>query len=246
MRALEPLPQFVREPPVLEAQSPAWRAAMETAGHRLRRAGVRQVVAGAGLGRARALLLGHSHGGQVLALLTQLVYPAKTAPALWEALREIGEPLEELKEQARTVARARLDIATFGMPPALRLRDGPALPGIARGQPPGRGAARGLPRGRALHGGRGLRAAVGNRGLRSATWSTTVTAARAEYRTSWGHSSGTASTRATTRCSSTRSCSWPISTGSGTEGRTPPRCQALGRSMAPSPGASGRSQPPPW
>ncbi len=201
----------MREPPVLEAQSPAWRTEMAKLGQRLRRAGVRQVVlvhgtfvghdpamilsalegplsalglgllpalrrlsklpsdrvlgdlgnytpeyvtlfeaalgggipasrflwssanhhiarlraaadllrqlAGAKLGRARALLLGHSHGGQVLALLTQLVYPALTTPKLWEALSEIGEPVEELKELARTVARARLDVVTFGMPP---------------------------------------------------------------------------------------------------------------------------------
>ncbi|MBN1209756.1 MAG: hypothetical protein JXB05_33210 [Myxococcaceae bacterium] len=219
LRALEPVPPIVRASPVLEAQSPAWRAAMETVGHRLCRAGVRQVVfvhgtfvghdpilmlsalegplsalgpgllptlrrlcksssdrvlgdlgnytaeyaalfegalgggiqatrflwssanhhiarlraaadllrllAGAGLGRARALLLGHSHGGQVLALLTQLVYPAKTAPALWATLSEIGEPHEELKGLARTVARARLDIATFGMPPRYGFATGP-------------------------------------------------------------------------------------------------------------------------
>ncbi len=219
LRALEPMPSVVRAPPVLEAQSLAWRAAMETVGNRLRRAGVRQVVfvhgtfvghdptlmlstlegplsalgpgllptlrrlsksssdrvfgdlgnytteyaalfegalgggipatrflwssanhhlarlraaadllrllASSGLGRARALLLGHSHGGQVLALLTQLVYPAKTAPALWAALRELGEPQEELRELARTVARARLDIATFGMPPRYGFATGP-------------------------------------------------------------------------------------------------------------------------
>ena len=211
LQAREQLPPVVREPPVLTAQSPAWRAAMEKLGQRLRRAGVRQVVfvhgtfvghdpalilsalegplsalgpgllpalrrlsklpsdrvlgdlgnytpeyvslfeaalgggipasrflwssanhhiarlraaadllrqlASAKLGRTRALLLGHSHGGQVLALLTQLVYPALTAPKLWEALREIGEPLEELREMARTVARAQLDVVTFGMPP---------------------------------------------------------------------------------------------------------------------------------
>jgi hypothetical protein len=211
LRALEQLPPVVREPPVLEAQSPAWRAAMEKVGHRLHRAGVHQVVfvhgtfvgedptlmlaalegplsalglgllptlrslsksssdrvlgdlgnytapyvslfeaalgggipatrflwssanhhlarlraaahllrllASARLGRKRALLLGHSHGGQVLALLTQLVYPAKTAPMLWATLREIGEPVEELTELSRAVARARLDVATFGMPP---------------------------------------------------------------------------------------------------------------------------------
>jgi len=220
LRALEPVPPVVRAPPVLEAQSPAWRAAMEKVGHRLRRAGVRQVVfvhgtfvghdptlmfsalegplsaLGLGLlptlrrlaksssdrvfgdlgnytaeyvalfggalgggiqatrflwssanhhiarlraaadllrllaaarpGRGeRALLLGHSHGGQVLALLTQLVYPAKTAPALWAALSEIGEPQEELKELARMVACARLDIATFGMPPRYGFATGP-------------------------------------------------------------------------------------------------------------------------
>ena len=39
VRALDPLPPVVREPPVLEAQSPAWRAAMEKIGQRLRRPG---------------------------------------------------------------------------------------------------------------------------------------------------------------------------------------------------------------
>lgn len=220
LRALDPLPPVVREPPVLETQSPAWRTAMEDVGQRLHRAGVRQVVfvhgtfvgndptqvlsalegplsalrpellpmlrrlcklssdrclgdlgnytaeyvtlferalgggipatrflwssannhvarlratadllrllAGAELGRGRALLLGHSHGGQVLALLTQLVYPAQTAPMLWAALREIGEPWEELVGLARTVARARLDIATFGMPPRYGFATGPS------------------------------------------------------------------------------------------------------------------------
>jgi hypothetical protein len=211
VRALEAMPSIVRETPVLEAQSPAWREAMAQAGLRLRRAGVRHVVfvhgtfvghdptqllaalegpltalspglmpslqrlsklpidrvlrdlgnytpeyvslfqkalggdlrttrfvwssannhvarlraavellrllATSDLGGKRALLLGHSHGGQVLALLTQLVYPARTAEALWQAVRDAGEPTEALQEMARTVARARLDIATFGMPP---------------------------------------------------------------------------------------------------------------------------------
>jgi len=211
VRALEPMPTIVRERPVLEAQSPAWREAMEQAGRRLHRAGVRHVVfvhgtfvghdptlllsalegplsalspglmpslrrlsklpsdrvlgdlgnytpeyvslfqkalgadvqatrflwssANNHVARLRAavdllrllatsehrgertLLLGHSHGGQVLALLTQLVYPARTAEALWQAVRDAGEPAETLQEMVRTVARAKLDIATFGMPP---------------------------------------------------------------------------------------------------------------------------------
>ncbi|HYO67539.1 MAG TPA: hypothetical protein VEU33_15795 [Archangium sp.] len=211
VRALEAMPPIVRDTPVLEAQSPAWRDAMAQAGLRLRRAGVRHVVfvhgtfvghdptqllsalegplsalgpgfmpslqrlsklpsdrvlrdlgnytpeyvslfqkaldvdipttrfvwssannhvarlraavqllrllATSELGNKRALLLGHSHGGQVLALLTQLVYPARTAEALWQAVRDAGEPTEALQDMARTVARARLDIATFGMPP---------------------------------------------------------------------------------------------------------------------------------
>ena len=86
-------------------------ARLRAAAHLLR------LLASSKPGRSRVLLLGHSHGGQVLALLTQLVYPAKTGPMLWAALREIGEPVEELKQLARTVARARLDLATFGMPP---------------------------------------------------------------------------------------------------------------------------------
>ncbi|MFE8599655.1 hypothetical protein [Archangium violaceum] len=76
-----------------------------------------RLLATSELGNKRALLLGHSHGGQVLALLTQLVYPARTAEALWQAVRDAGEPTEALQDMARTVARARLDIATFGMPP---------------------------------------------------------------------------------------------------------------------------------
>ena len=76
-----------------------------------------RLLATSDLGRKRALLLGHSHGGQVLALLTQLVYPARTAEALWQAVRDAGEPTEVLQEMARKVARAKLDIATFGMPP---------------------------------------------------------------------------------------------------------------------------------
>ena len=213
VRALESMPPIARDTPVLEAQSPEWRAAMAQSGLRLRRAGVRHIVfvhgtfvghdptlllsalegplsalgpglmpslqrlsklpsdrvlrdlgnytpeyvslfqnamggdlgatrflwssannhvarlraavdllrllANSELGNKRALLLGHSHGGQVLALLTQLVYPARTAEALWQAVRDAGDPteVENLQDMARRVSRAKLDIATFGMPP---------------------------------------------------------------------------------------------------------------------------------
>jgi pimeloyl-ACP methyl ester carboxylesterase len=108
---------------------PATRFLWSSANHHIARlraaADLLRLLASAELGRTRVLLLGHSHGGQVLALLTQLVYPAKTAPALWAALGEIGEPLEELMELARKVARARLDVATFGMPPRYGFATGP-------------------------------------------------------------------------------------------------------------------------
>ena len=44
LQAREQLPPVVHESPVLEAQSPAWRAAMQKLGQRLLRAGVRRVV----------------------------------------------------------------------------------------------------------------------------------------------------------------------------------------------------------
>ncbi|WP_224362140.1 hypothetical protein [Hyalangium versicolor] len=219
LKVLHALPPFVRERPVLEGQTPEWRAEMEAVGHHLRRSRVRKVVfvhgtfvgddptlmltslagplsalspellptlrrvskfssdrmmgdlgnytaeyvslfeqalgggfestrflwssanhhvarllaaanllrllSAAELGRARALLVGHSHGGQVLALLTQLIYPTATAPKLWDALRELGEPADELKKLALTLARSRLDIATFGMPPRYGFATGP-------------------------------------------------------------------------------------------------------------------------
>ena len=68
-------------------------------------------------GRARLLLIGHSHAAQLFALFTQLVYPARTAPRLWAVLREAGEPVDRLAAAARAAARARIDIATFGGPP---------------------------------------------------------------------------------------------------------------------------------
>jgi hypothetical protein len=67
--------------------------------------------------RARVLLIGHSHAAQLFALFTQLVYPARTGPALWAVLRDAGEPVDRLAAAAGSAARARIDIATFGGPP---------------------------------------------------------------------------------------------------------------------------------
>jgi len=65
----------------------------------------------------RTLLLGHSHAGQVFALLTQLLYPSATGGELLAIAKEAGEDLSVFSPALKRLARARLDLVTFGMPP---------------------------------------------------------------------------------------------------------------------------------
>jgi hypothetical protein len=76
-----------------------------------------RAIAQAKLGRGRVLILGHSHGGQVLALLTQLAYPSTVRAQLLAHVRELGEDPAALEPAFAAVRRARLDLLTFGAPP---------------------------------------------------------------------------------------------------------------------------------
>jgi hypothetical protein len=69
------------------------------------------------IGRGRTLILGHSHAGQVFALLTQLLYPSATGSELLAIAKEAGEDLSIFSPALKRLARARLDLVTFGMPP---------------------------------------------------------------------------------------------------------------------------------
>jgi len=68
------------------------------------------------LGAGRALVFAHSHGGQVLALLAQLLHEPELSRALLEVLAELG-PIDQLRAALRQLRRARLDFVTLGTPP---------------------------------------------------------------------------------------------------------------------------------
>jgi hypothetical protein len=68
------------------------------------------------LGAGRALVFAHSHGGQVLALLAQLLYEPELAAQLLSVLGELG-PVDDVALALRQLRRARLDFVTLGTPP---------------------------------------------------------------------------------------------------------------------------------
>jgi hypothetical protein len=68
------------------------------------------------LGAGRALVFAHSHGGQVLALLAQLLHEPALSRALLEVLGELG-PVDDVAIALRQLRRARLDFVTLGTPP---------------------------------------------------------------------------------------------------------------------------------
>lgn len=68
-------------------------------------------------GRGRALLIGHSHAGQLFALLTQLLFPSTTREALVAVAREVDAAPDTLEPVLRRASRRRLDFVAFGAPP---------------------------------------------------------------------------------------------------------------------------------
>ena len=64
----------------------------------------------------RVLLMGHSHAGQVFAVLSQLVAQSDGYRDLVEAARARGEDVSMLEEYLRVVRRIWVDAVTFGAP----------------------------------------------------------------------------------------------------------------------------------
>jgi len=67
--------------------------------------------------RSRVLLVGHSHAGQIFALLTQLLAGGPSAELLLDAARACGEKEEELKAALRHIGDLQLDFVTLGTAP---------------------------------------------------------------------------------------------------------------------------------
>lgn len=65
---------------------------------------------------ARTLLVGHSHAGQIFALLLQLRDEVAHAPQLVAIAREIGEDGDALMEALAVLRRRRVDVVTMGTP----------------------------------------------------------------------------------------------------------------------------------
>jgi hypothetical protein len=65
----------------------------------------------------RALLVGHSHGGQLFAVLSQLIAQSHGHEELVAAARARGEDVGALEDHLAVLRRCALDVATFGMPP---------------------------------------------------------------------------------------------------------------------------------
>jgi hypothetical protein len=64
----------------------------------------------------RLLLVGHSHGGQLFAILSQLVARASGHEELIEAASALGEDIGSLEGHLALLRRCAIDVATFGMP----------------------------------------------------------------------------------------------------------------------------------
>ncbi len=64
----------------------------------------------------RALLVGHSHGGQLFAILSQLLARARGYEELVAAAGARGEDLGALDEHLGLLRRCPIDVATFGTP----------------------------------------------------------------------------------------------------------------------------------
>ena len=69
-----------------------------------------------GLG-SRVLLVGHSHGGQLFALLSQLIARSRGYEELVEAAAARGEDVAALEDHLARLRCCAFDVATFGTPP---------------------------------------------------------------------------------------------------------------------------------
>jgi hypothetical protein len=65
----------------------------------------------------RALLVGHSHGGQLFAILSQLLARSRGHEELVAAARARGEDTGALEDHLVLLRRCGIDVATFGTPP---------------------------------------------------------------------------------------------------------------------------------
>jgi hypothetical protein len=77
------------------------------------------VLHGGGALRAgdRVLLVGHSHGGQLFALLSQLIARSNGYEELLAAAHARGEDMSALEEHLAVLRQCAFDVATFGTPP---------------------------------------------------------------------------------------------------------------------------------
>jgi hypothetical protein len=87
------------------------RAACQLAQHLLARLDARSPSAS-----ARLLLVGHSHAGQIFALLLQLLSRCAHAPELVRAADDLGEDVDWLTLHLRRLARHPIDVVTLGTP----------------------------------------------------------------------------------------------------------------------------------
>jgi hypothetical protein len=65
----------------------------------------------------RVLLVGHSHAGQVFALLLQMIHACEHAPELLRIAGELGEDRDWLSLHIERLRRVSVDVVTFGSPP---------------------------------------------------------------------------------------------------------------------------------
>jgi hypothetical protein len=89
--------------------------------------GGRDRSAGAGAALAakeRVLLVGHSHGGQLFAILSQLLAQAHGYEELVHAAAARGEDVQVLEEHLGRLRRCDFDVATFGTPPRYAFASG--------------------------------------------------------------------------------------------------------------------------
>lgn len=73
----------------------------------------------------RVLLVGHSHGGQLFALLSQLIARSRAYEELVGAAAMRGEDVQRLEEHLERLRRCAFDVATFGTPPRYDFAHGP-------------------------------------------------------------------------------------------------------------------------
>jgi hypothetical protein len=65
----------------------------------------------------RVLLVGHSHGGQLFAILSQLLARTRGYEELLAAAQARGEDIGALEDHLALLRRCPIDVATFGTPP---------------------------------------------------------------------------------------------------------------------------------